>query len=151
MGIRGNFFGSSMSPRHWRIGTTRHECFPCSASNQQNTTSESRDYPDLRRKWKNNPDRGNSTGSVQANLSRTLSRNIFPGSHLRGIETGGRDHEYLWTKVSVILCSVDCIRSKSHWYTLVSMRKGEPLLWEISERRRLISRGRKKGSPDLCG
>ena len=47
-GIRGNFFSSSLSHRHWRIGTTRHECFPCSASSQLNTTLKSRDYPDPR-------------------------------------------------------------------------------------------------------
>ena len=132
MGIRGNFFGSSVSPRHWRIERLDTNVSLARQSNQQNTTSESRDYPDLRRKRKNNPDRGNSTGSVQANPSCTLSRNVSPGSNLCGLETRGRDHEYLRTRVSVIPCSVDCIRSKSHWYTQVSMRKGRAFSLERS-------------------
>ena len=48
------------------------------------------------------------------------------------VKTGRRDHEYPWTKVSMILCSVDCIRSKSHWYTQVSMRKGRAFSLERS-------------------
>ena len=107
--------------------TTRHECFPCSA--KQSTEHN------LGIKRLSRPEKETEilTEEIPLAVCRRIRAapypgNVSPGSSLCGIWTRGRDHEYLWTRVSVILCSADCIRSKSHWYTLVSMRKGEPLL-----------------------
>ena len=79
-----------------RILVTRHECFPCSASNQLNTTSKSRGYP--HRRW------NGRTPRLEAPRIRPLEGRMPDGG------------------ITEILCYIDCIRSKSYRYTIVIWR-----------------------------
>ena len=93
IGIRGNFFGSSMSPRHWRIGRLDTNV---SLARQATNRTQPRNQgviPTCEGNGGLTPDQGNSTGSVQTNLICALARNFTPGSDPCGLGTWGRDHE----------------------------------------------------------